>query len=201
MKSLLTLLLCSLLTLTACAPQPAANDAPPTPLPEPSAAPTIAPTPTPDPADCLNGDWVLNTEQAQQLLAYLTSQPSLTIIEGTLRLRFEEGGFAYHSDGLILRTSFLDGFIQANANILIEGTRAIEGDKLLFTQTSADNKLTDWKALDAQGTALPLVFANTPVMAFTIADQAAYTCAADALMLNFEEDALKAFAFEFERVK
>lgn len=198
MIKLLPLFTILLLALSACAPQPIATAAP-MPLPAPSATP--APTATPDPYTCLSGDWTLDGEQATQLLAYLTSQPSIAIIEGALRLRFEKGAFAYHSDGLILRTSFLDGFIQANANILIEGTTAIEGDKLRFTQTNADNKLTDWKALDAQGNALPLVFANTPVMAFTIADQAAYTCAGDALTLTFDVEDLVGQAFSLERVK
>lgn len=204
--SALPLLICALMLLAACAPQPAATTAPgvtpePTLAPQPSATPIPQATPTPDPYTCLNGDWLLNTEQATQLMAYITSNPSLTFIEGGLRLRFEDGGFVYHSEDLVLQISFLNGFIQARANIFVEGTTAIEGDILRFNQTNINNELTDWKALDAQGNALPLVFANTPVMAFEVADQATFSCAGDRLALTFEVEDLAGQTFDLERVK
>jgi len=196
MKTHLPLLVCALLVLAACAPQPTAA---PTSLP--SATPLPPPTPTADPNACLRGDWALSTEDAANLLAYITSNPSLTIIEGSLRMQFEDGTFAYHSKDLIPQITFLDGFIQATANIFIEGTTKVEADKLLFTQTGIDNKLTDWKALDAQGNPLPLVFANTPVMAFTIAPQATYSCSGDELALVFDVEDLAGQTFNLERIK
>ena len=124
---------------SACAPQTAdTTAAPPTPLPQPSATPATPPTPTADAAAaCLQGDWVLNTATAESLLAYLSSIPSMTVLEGALRIRFDDGSFAYHSDDLFLRTSFLNGFLDARAKVLIEGTYTSEGDKLQFTKVSA----------------------------------------------------------------
>ena len=208
MKTRLPLLVCALLVLAACAPQP--TTAPIVPRqPSATSIPPPTPTSTPDPYACLRGDWLLNPEQTAQLLTYLPSQPSLTILEGGLRIqfdrgsdtsRFDVGAFAYHSDDLFLRTSFLEGFLDARARILIEGTYATTGEQIQFTKTGAQNELYDWRAVDSQGNIQPFN-TTSPVFNFDIAKSATYTCNDDSLTLVFDEEDLTGPTFNLERIK
>lgn len=202
MRTLLPLFICILLVLSACAPQTAATTAaPPTPLVQPSATPATPPTPTADAAAaCLQGDWVLNTATAESLLAYLSSIPSLQVLEGSLRIRFDDGSFAYHSDDLFLRTSFLDGFLDARAKVLIEGTYTSEGDKLQFTKVSAKNELYDWRAVDSAGNVQPF-YSTSPVHDFVIAEAGTFACSGDTLRLTFDAPGLEGMVFDLARVK
>ena len=204
MKTLITLLTVLLLfTLAACAPRSAATptETLPTLLPQPSATPAPLPTATVDPSlVCLQGDWVLSGTTTEALLAYISSIPSMKILEGALRLRFDDGAFAYHSDDLFLRTSFMEGFLDARARVLIEGTYTTDGATIQFTKTGAQNELYDWRAVDSQGEVQPF-YTTSPVISFNIAETAAYTCAADALTLTFDAAEIEGLNFEFDRVK
>ncbi len=199
MRILLPLLICFLLALSACAPQPASTELPPTPLPQPSATPTTPPTPTIDAAAaCLQGDWMIKTATAERLLVYLSSIPSMTILEGALRINFDNGKFAYHSDDLFLRTSFLDGFLDARAKVLIEGTFTTDGEMIQFNKTGAQNELYDWRAVDSKGNVQPF-YTTSPVINFNIAEAGTFECSGDRLFLTFNVPELDDMVFDLTR--
>lgn len=199
MKFLLPLLVCMLLALSACAPQPAATEIPPTPLPQPSATPTTPPAPTIDAAAaCLQGDWVLNNATAESLLVYLSSIPSMTILEGALRISFDDDNFAYHSDDLFLRTSFLEGFLDARAKVLVEGTFTTDGETIQYTKTGAQNELYDWRSVDSNGDIRPF-YTTTPVFNFNIAESGTFACNGDSLFLTFDVPNFEDEVFDLTR--
>ena len=199
MKAFLPLLICILIALGACTPQPAATELPPTPLPQPSATPTTPPTPTLDAAAaCLQGDWVLNNATAESLLVYFSSIPSMTILEGALRISFNDDNFAYHSDDLFLRTSFLDGFLDARAKVLIEGTFTTDGETIQYNKTGAQNELYDWRAVDSKGNVQPF-YTTSPVINFNIAEAGTFECSGDRLFLTFDVPSFENVVFDLAR--
>ena len=197
MRIVLPLLIGLLVALSACAPRIAATTATPS---QPGATPTTRPTPTIDTGACLQGDWILNPATAESLLVYLSSIPSMTILEGTLRISFDNGKFAYHSDDLFLRTSFLNGFLDARAKVLIEGTYVTDGNKIQFTKTSAQNELYDWRAVDANGDVQPF-YSTSPIHDFVIAEAGTFDCSDGTLHLTFEASDLEGMVFDLARVK
>lgn len=193
------LITAALLILAACAPRstPAPKAAPPTPVP-PTA--TLPPTPTVDAAlACLQGDWSMANLTATSLLAAITGVPSLQILEGALLLTFEGGTFAYHSNDLSLRSAFLNGFLDARANVLIEGTYTIEGETVVFTKTGAKNELYDWRAVSGED--VQPFTGITPVVNFDIPPRAAFACNGDLLLLQITDFSGANLALDFNRVK
>lgn len=186
-------IICCLFALAACAPRPAAPAAPAPPAP--TATPPPA-TPTAE-SNCLLGDWVLNNAATESLLAYMTSTPSLTILEGALRIKFGDGTFAFHSDDLFLRTSFLDGFLDARAKVLIEGSYRVEGDVIHYTKTSAQNELYDWRA--GKGDETQPFYGSSPVINFSIAEESTFVCNESALTLTFDIPELEGVNFSLVR--
>lgn len=183
---LLLLFLCFLLNLPGCAPQPTAVPPEPpaltatyTPPPEPEE------TPTPTFADCLIGDWQISPATVENLLISLTSVPSLQIMEGNLYLKFDGSDFSYHSNELALRSSFMDSYLDARADILIEGTYTVEGDLLHFNQQNASNQLYDWVIV--KGDYVRPFQGTSPVVPFEIAGEGSYTCDNDTLQLTLRD--------------
>jgi hypothetical protein len=198
-RCLLIVFFCAVLILAACTPRstPAPAALPPTPVP-PTA--TLPPTPTVDAAlACLQGDWSLAPATATSLLAAITGVPSLQIQEGALLLKFEGDTFAYHSSDLSLRSAFLDGFLDADANVLIEGTFAIVGDQLSFTKTGAKNELYNWRAVS--GDDVQPFYGITPVVNFDIPPSAGFACNGDVLLLQVADFSGASLALDFTRVK
>lgn len=182
--------ICLVLTLTACAPQPAAAPVvAPVDTPAPASTPTLPPapsaTPTPAAGTCLVGDWQISPETVQNLLIDLTSVTTLQVMEGTLYLRFDGTNFAYHANGLALRSAFMDSYLDAKADILIDGTYLVEGDTLRFTQLNADNQLYDWVVV--KGDYVRPFTGNSPVVPFEIASEGRFTCDENSLQLTLRD--------------
>lgn len=189
-KSNTVLLGILLIVISACTPSsttsPTASLASP-----PTASPTSLPTPSPsaidalDSAACLEGDWLIGM-QIEQLLVNLTSIPSLEVKGGSLYLRFEEDRFAYHSDDLALRSSFLDSYLEAKARILIEGTYTVDHqDQVHFYQTNIKNELYDWQVV--KGDYVRPFTGTSPIFDFKIAEEGLYSCQINNLTLIFLE--------------
>lgn len=197
MIKIISFLFCVLL-LAACAAHPSPTPPPASPLP--TTAPLASPTPAPDlNTVCLQGNWRFNQSDSSNLLANITSIPSLVVQSGALYISFADGLFAYHSDDLDLRTSFLEGFLDARANVLIEGDYTIEDTTLHFTKTNAKNELYDWRAVS--GASVQPFTGTSPVFDFAIADQATFVCADDLLTLTFNVAGFEGASFELTREK
>ena len=179
-------LICAMLMITACAPQPGVTPAD-TPLPNsPTLPPEPSATPTPSAGACLMGDWQISPDTLQDLLVYLTSVTSLQVKEGALYLRFDGTNFTYHANGLALRSAFMDSFLDAKADVLIEGSYVAEGDTLRFTQLSAANQIYEWTIV--KGDYIRPFTGTSPVVPFEIAQEGSYTCDNDSLQLTLKDN-------------
>ena len=179
-------LICVLLMITACAPQPVSTPAA-TPLPN-TATPPPEPSATPTPAAgaCLMGEWQISPDTLQDLLVYLTSVSSLQVKEGALYLRFDGTNFTYHANGLALRSAFMDSFLDAKADVLIEGSYLVEEDTLRFTQLSAANQIYEWTIV--KGDYIRPFTGTSPVVPFEIAQEGSYSCDNDSLQLTLRDN-------------
>jgi len=179
-------LICAMLMITACAPQPGVTPAD-TPLPNsPTLPPEPSATPTPAAGACLMGEWQISPDTLQDLLVYLTSVTSLQVKEGALYLRFDGTNFTYHANGLALRSAFMDSFLDAKADVLIEGSYVAEGDTLHFTQLSAANQIYEWTIV--KGDYIRPFTGTSPVVPFEIAQEGSYTCDNDSLQLTLKDN-------------
>lgn len=181
---------CLVLTVSACAPLPeTAPVAAPVDTPAPALTATPAPAPsatsTPAPGTCLVGDWQISPQTVQSLLVDLTSVTSLQVMEGALFLKFDGTNFAYHANGLALRSAFMDSFLDAKADILIEGSYLVEGDTLRFTQLNAANQLYEWVLV--KGDYVRPFTGSSPVVPFEIADAGSYSCNDNTLQLTLRD--------------
>jgi hypothetical protein len=202
MKNILHLLFFVFLTLSACTllSSPTAiptETATVTPMPQPTD--TSQPTATIIPADiCLQGDWELNNNDAAQLLAFISSTPSMVVREGVLRIKFDEINFSYHSEELVVRSTVQSGFLDANATLLINGTYTITDDQILFTQTDSKSELTDFRVVDEKGEEHP--FITTDSLDFEIPESATFSCTGDELTLTFSISGLFKLSFVLSRM-
>lgn len=121
------------------------------------------------------------------------------MLEGSLLLKFEGNTFAYHSDDLFLRTSYLDGFLDAKANVLIEGKFTTEGEELLFNKTGSQNELYEWRVVKGDYT-LPFT-GISPVIDFDIAENGTYTCSGDTLLMTLVDASGAETLIDLTRVK
>lgn len=181
---------CLLLLATACALQPtAAPVAAPVDTPAPAPSLTLPPapsvTPTPATGTCLVGDWQISPETVQSLLVYLTEVSSLQVMDGALYLKFNGTSFAYHANGLALRSSFMDSFLDAKADILIEGSYQVRDDTLRFTQLNAENQLYDWMVV--KGDYVRPFTGTSPVVPFEIVDMGSFSCDDNSLRLMLSD--------------
>jgi len=175
-----------MLMITACAPQPGVTPAD-TPLPNsPTLPPEPSATPTPAAGACLMGEWQISPDTLQDLLVYLTSVTSLQVKEGALYLRFDGTNFTYHANGLALRSAFMDSFLDAKADVLIEGSYVAEGDTLRFTQLSAANQIYEWTIV--KGDYIRPFTGTSPVVPFEIAQEGSYICDNDSLQLTLKDN-------------
>lgn len=179
-------LICAMLMITACAPQPGVTPAD-TPLPNsPTLPPEPSATPTPSAGACLMGEWQISPDTLQDLLVYLTSVTSLQVKEGALYLRFDGTNFTYHANGLALRSAFMDSFLDAKADVLIEGSYVAEEDTLHFTQLSAANQIYEWTIV--KGDYIRPFTGTSPVVPFEIAQEGSYICDNDSLQLTLKDN-------------
>ncbi len=181
---------CLMLTIAACAPLPettpvAAPVDTPAPDPTHTMAPALSATPTPAAGTCLAGDWQISPQTVQNLLINLTSVPSLQVMEGALYLKFDGTNFAYHANGLSLRSAFMDSYLDAKADILIDGTYQVEDDTLRFTQLNAANQLYEWVVV--KGDYIRPFTGTSPVVPFEIADEGSYSCDENSLQLTLKD--------------
>mgnify|MGYP001073480482 CR=1 FL=1 len=181
---------CLLLTISACSPRPdtvpvTAPIDTPAPAPTPTLPPVPSATSTPATGTCLVGDWQISPQTVQNLLLNLTSVPSLQVMEGSLYLKFDGTNFAYHANGLALRSAFMDSFLDAKADILIDGTYQVEDDSLRFTQLNAANQLYEWVVV--KGDYIRPFTGTSPVVPFEIADEGSYSCDENSLQLTLKD--------------
>lgn len=186
------ILLALLLATTACSLPFLAGSGDEETTQESTAAPTeevvetatVAPTAS-DRDACLQGNWVMDHESVQELMATLIPMPTFHVQEGILTMQFDGANYTYASDGFVLRIDMdASNYMEASANLLAVGTFSTANDEILFNNASSSSEITGWRIymngtyLDYPGTPPTLIFGSPA--------SGAYTCSADTLTVSTE---------------
>jgi hypothetical protein len=159
---------------------------------------TVAPTAAPGQDACLQGNWVMDHESVQELMAALIPMSNFHVQEGILTMQFSGVNYTYASDGFVLRIDMDGGnFMEASADLQAVGTFSTANDEILFNNTSSTSEITTWRIYmngeyaDFPGTAPTLIFGSPA--------SGAYTCSADTLTVGTEGTANTSTPMVFHR--
>lgn len=183
----LPILIVLILTSTACAvpflagSEDATESAPPVAT---EVSPTVEIEPTPAGRDeCLQGQWTMNHESLQTLMAALIPLPTFHVQEGTLTMTFVEDNYTYASDTFVLRIDTNPGnYIEASASFSASGTFATEENEIIFNNTSSTSETFGWRAyINGEYSEYP---GTPPTFSFGIPGSGPYTCEGDTLTVG-----------------
>lgn len=184
----LTMLLLALLACSLPGGAPPLADEPATPesaTPEP----TITPEPTAEDTSCLQGYWVLSTEDASEKLSTLTSQ-DFSVVDGQIYISFVGSDFAYGSDMLTVRFSPPSGgYAEVEGVFLATGRFRAEGGMLYFSELVSESEIFGFR-FNLDGVMAEGPAGAAPEIRLEPPGVGAYECAGDTLSIRYDANGI-----------
>jgi hypothetical protein len=178
------------------APVTAVTDSPPVEVE--TAVATTEPVDSTDDS-CLQGQWVMNLESLQILMATLLPLPNFHIQEGSMAMSFSGENYTYASENFVLRMDTKPGeYFEGAATFTAVGTYTTANGEIIFNNTTNTQNITSWRSfINGEYTEVP---GGAPQISFGFPGSGPYTCNGDSLTVGTAGTANTPVPMVFTRV-
>lgn len=151
------------------------------------------------PSECLQGIWRMDEDSFNTLITTLLPMPNLGVLSGTISLSFEQDLYIYALDDITIRfTSSVDNYIQGSGSVSSSGSFTVDGNTILFNNTSTAGEISNWEALiNGELTTYP---GDPPTLFFTMPGSGTFTCSGDTLTIDTTGTANTPTRMSFQRI-
>jgi hypothetical protein len=183
---LLSSLACSAMMVgESPAETPLPDDSDATEEPSPTLTPTLTPEPTVEVTSCLQGYWLMTTQDASEKLVILAGD-TFNIVDGEIYISFTGSEFAYGSELLTMQFSPPDGgTFEIEGKFLAAGRFSAAGGKISFFDTVSKTVITAVR-LHRGGQTIAGPTDGVSDMRMEPPDVAGYECLGDSLIITHD---------------
>jgi hypothetical protein len=153
--------------------------------PSPTLAPTLTPEPTVEDTSCLQGYWLMTTQDASGKLVILAGD-SFKVVDGEIYISFTGSEFAYGSESLTTQFSPPDGStFEIEGTFLAAGRFSAANGKISFFDTASETTITAVR-LHRGGQTMAGPTDGVSDMRMEPPDVAGYECLGDSLIITHD---------------
>ena len=153
--------------------------------PAPTLAPTLTPEPTVEDTSCLQGYWLMTTQDASEKLVILAGD-SFNVVDGEIYISFTGSEFAYGSESLTTQFSPPDGgTFEIEGTFLATGGFSAAGGPISFYDMVSETTITAVR-LHRGGQTIAGPTDGVSDMRMEPPDVAGYECLGDSLVITHD---------------
>lgn len=148
---------------------------------------------------CLQGQWVMNLESLQILMATLLPLPNFHVQEGSMAMSFSGENYTYASENFVLRMDTKPGeYFEGAATFTAVGTFTTANGEIIFKNTTNTQNITSWGSfINGEYIEVP---GGAPQISFGFPGSGPYTCNGDSLTVGTAGTANTPVPMVFTRV-